>query len=32
MFELTTEDEFYTLIKNNKYVLIDFYATWCGIK
>lgn len=30
MFELTTEDEFYTLIKNNKYVLVDFYATWCG--
>lgn len=30
MIELTTENEFLSLCQLNEYVLVDFYATWCG--
>ena len=30
MYELTSETEFATIITSYKYVLVDFYATWCG--
>jgi thioredoxin 1 len=30
MLELTNENEFNSLCQSNEYVLVDFYATWCG--
>jgi thioredoxin len=30
MIHLTTETQFYELIKNNNLVVLDFSATWCG--
>jgi len=30
MTEIMTLDELQKSIKDNKYVVVDFYATWCG--
>lgn len=30
MFELNSSVEFENLCKTHKYVLVDFYAPWCG--
>jgi thioredoxin 1 len=30
MYELKSESEFTTILTSHKYVLIDFYAIWCG--
>ena len=30
MKDIETELEFNELIKENKFVLVDFYTTWCG--
>ncbi len=30
MIHLTSETQFYTLIKDNNLVVLDFFATWCG--
>ncbi len=30
ILEILSKDEFNETLKNNKLVLVDFYATWCG--
>jgi thioredoxin 1 len=30
MIHLTSENQFYNLIKDNNLVVLDFFATWCG--
>lgn len=30
MYEIIDSSEFYEITKNNKYVLVDFSAKWCG--
>ena len=30
MREIASENDFYELILHNNFVLVDFYATWCG--
>jgi thioredoxin 1 len=28
--QVKNKDEFDTILNNNKHVIVDFYATWCG--
>ena len=28
--EIKSKEEFNIILKNNKYVVVDFYAQWCG--
>ena len=30
ILEVLSKEEFNDILKNNKLVLVDFYATWCG--
>lgn len=30
ILEVLSKEEFNEILKNNKLVLVDFYATWCG--
>ena len=30
VIHITSEQQFNEELKNNKYVVVDFFATWCG--